>query len=645
MLRTENLQNEKIMSALEELGLGGGELEAAEKYLKDEAGEEVLAGITFRDMAQMPLEKTRAFDALFSSCYKKKRYEDAVKLFNLVYAVGGSTCCVCFRYIYDFSNVVRTGVLKIDRARALAVYIQYIASNSHQISAYTLKAAAANFAESDPLVVLQAYREYKGQYSNGQILLLTLYFYLRCDQKDLATGAKLQRKRAQKSATALSGQQAEGVLGGIKKLFGGKSQSDKTVDGSPEALSSALNLGEEILDERDKELLKEYEEKLVGPLGMIFSPDASKEPQISEIQRQIFKGILTPERLRGICDRAVNTMIFGLLGGCAYVNYMLSEKLRSVVMVCSAADPIQMMKVIDEMDMRQELEHCGGELQDLFGIPGRNIISWAADRLQKGLTHRTVTNMDLINRILQEQFCRHKAEFIEEYKKAGYQAADAMARIIKEGDPDLYKKEVLQNGDAQRDKVIELLTSKGTFSRECRDYLEGRTDLSTIYAIRNQFTPYYGAYDGKMALEQYVRTFHDEAFYGRCVALMALRGTSYFFTTFSASPVDEKKEFQKELQHIFQSMTYAGVGLADQIQVVGLMVDNTYDSNRKQAISQACISIFQQYLAERTQEMVDAFAGAGADGRYFALLVYGSEAKLQITEENRETCRAALDEF
>lgn len=34
MLRTENLQNEKIMSALEGLGLGGGELEAAEKYLK-----------------------------------------------------------------------------------------------------------------------------------------------------------------------------------------------------------------------------------------------------------------------------------------------------------------------------------------------------------------------------------------------------------------------------------------------------------------------------------------------------------------------------------------------------------------------------------------------------------------------------------
>ena len=29
MLRAENLQNEKIMSALEELGLGGGELEAA----------------------------------------------------------------------------------------------------------------------------------------------------------------------------------------------------------------------------------------------------------------------------------------------------------------------------------------------------------------------------------------------------------------------------------------------------------------------------------------------------------------------------------------------------------------------------------------------------------------------------------------
>ena len=144
MLRAENLQNEKIMNALEELGLGGGELEDAGKYLRGEAGEEILAGMTFRNMMQMPPEKPKAFDDLFSSFFKKKRNEEATRLFNLLYAVGGSTCCVCFRYMYDFNNALRNGLLKIEPAKALAVYIQDIADNRNGLSVYNLKAAMRN---------------------------------------------------------------------------------------------------------------------------------------------------------------------------------------------------------------------------------------------------------------------------------------------------------------------------------------------------------------------------------------------------------------------------------------------------------------------------------------------------------------------
>ena len=591
MLRAENLQNEKIMNALEELGLGGGELEAAGKYLRGEAGEEILAGMTFRNMMQMPSEKPKVFDDLFSSFFKKKRNEEATRLFNLLYAVGGSTCCVCFRYMYDFNNALRNGLLKIEPAKALAVYIQDIADNRNGLSVYNLKAAMRNYAQSDPQIVLQAYNEYKGQYSNGRILLLTLYFYLRCGKEDLAAGA-------------------------------------------------------EILNDRDRELLKAYEDMLVEPLGMIISPDASKEQQICDIQNQIRQGGLTPDKLQGVRDRAVSEYMCKLLGGCAYINYMLSERLHSIVMFCSAVSPEQMLKVMEEMDLRNELARCGGELEELFGIPGRVIISWAAERLKGGLPYRGAVDMDSINTILQGQFVRHKEEFLEGYKKADYHAAAVMAEVISKGDPELYRREVLVNGqNAQRDKVIAIVAVKDNFQQQYRDYLEGKSDLSDLYAIRDQLpSTYHGLYDSRKALEQYVRTYHDEEFYGRCMALMALRETSYFFTSFTAS-VSDKEEFQKELQHIFQGLTLAGLGLADQLKVVNLMIDNTYEQNKKNAFTQGCISIFQQYLAERTQEMVSAFAGAGANERYFALLVYGGEAKLQITEENREVCEAAMAEF
>lgn len=324
MLRAENLQNEKIMSALEGLGLGGGELDAAEKYLKGEAGEEILAGITFRDMTQMPPEKPKAFDALFSSYLKKKRNEEASKLFNLVYAVGGSTSYVCFRYIYDFANAVRCDQLRVDRAKALAVYIQETENiNNNHVHTATFRSAINTFAQSDPQIVLQAYNEYKGRYSNGRIILLTLYFYLRCGEEDLNVGADLQSKKAKKTVSA-----------SLKKLFGGKERSGNGMDDSQTVVVRALNLGEEILNSTDMELLRKYEELLVGNLGMLFIPDASREPQVCEIQKQIRQGGLTGadiafKELGALRGRTVNENILRLLGAalisisCSLRNYAL----------------------------------------------------------------------------------------------------------------------------------------------------------------------------------------------------------------------------------------------------------------------------------------------------------------------------------
>lgn len=590
MLRAENMQYEKIMNALEELGLGGRELEAAEKYLKGEAGEEILAKITFRDMTQMPTEKPRALDRLLMSYYNKKRYEEAERIFNLIYAVGGSTCIACFHMGFNFHSIVGNKKLKLDPVKVLATYIQDLTRNNYSLYASALRKALDASASSDPQIVLQAYKEYKGQYANGRILLLTLYFYLRCGAEELTA---------------------------------------------------------ENLNDSDRALLRDYEDMLLGPIGMIISPDASDKPQIKEIQKHIIQGSLTSEQLQGIRDSAVNESMFKLLGGCAYINYMLSPKLYSIVRFCSAASPEQMMKTIEEMDLRQELDRSGEKLEELFGIPCRVIIDWAARRRQKGFDPMGIVNILTVNKILRAQLRRHATEFIEEYRKADYQVAAGMAEIIKECDPALYQKEVMQNGKAaQMDKVIDMMVMKGNPSQQCRDYLAGRSDLSTIYAIRDQFTPfpsYYGADNGRRALMNYMQTYQDEAFYSRCMALMAVRRMNYYFTT--ELPYEKKDEFQKELWHMFRGMSLAGVRLEDQIQVVCLMVDDEYWEEKKKSITQGCVPVFQQYLAERPREMEDAFAGAGAYGRYFALLVYGSEAELQITEDNRGACEAGLAEF
>ena len=594
MLKAENMRYEKVMNALEELGLDSRERDIAEKYMEGEAGEKELEGITFRDMMQMPQEKPQAFDALIMSYYNKKRYEEAAKIFNLIFAVGSSTCIACFRYGYNFVTIVRNNQLKLDSVKVLAVYIQDLVNHDYRVTASGLKVVLTALdidASPDPQIVLQACHEYRGQYADGQILLLTLYFYLRYG----AEGPAAQ--------------------------------------------------GTELLDDRDKKILKAYEDMLMEFLRVLFSSSVSNTPQIRKILEHIQQDdSLTLEELSGIRGWAVNENIFHLLGGCAYINYMLSGKLRSMVMVCAAADPGQMLKVIEEMDMRRELERSGEELEELFGIPDREIIAWAARRRQKGFDVLGIVSIHTVDRILRTQFCRHAAEFVEVYKTADYQVAAGMAEIIKEYDRALYQKEVMQSGrNIQKDKVIDLLVNEGNLSQQCRDYLAGRSDLAAIYAIRDRFTIYYPTVSGRKILMSYMQTYQDEDLYSRCMALMAVRRMSSFFIT--DLPFGKKDEFQKELWHTFRGMTQAGVKLEDQLQVVCRMVDDEYYEDNKKSITRGCIPIFQQYLAERTQEMMEVFAGAGADGRYFALLVYGSEADPQITEENREACAAALAEF
>lgn len=667
MLRAENLQAEKVLTALEGLQLSSQELETAEKYLKGEAGEENLTGLTFRDLTQMSDKNKKDFQSLFESYFKKKRYDEAARLFNILFALGASTCCECFSYADTFQlcRLVQSGAMKVVRERALAVYVQGIECINSFISSHGLN-AIINLADQNPQIVQQALKWYKGSYLNGRILLLTAYFYLRCSEEDLAAGASRQAKKEEESsvggtrpveAAAGSSEAAGGLLGGIKKLFGGKSQSGAAEQSSARAAGSIfrkqqegswpLNLGEALLNEEDKKLLEMYEDMFVESIGQIFQPDASADTTVGEIRSLLrqgqFQGRISESLLNGIRGRAVGETVFKLFGGCAFVNYMLSEKLRGVVMVCSAAAPEQMLNVMNAIDLRKTLERCGADLDELFGIPSREIVSWAAG-IQVKYPHRNGAESDSLDQVLHAQFRKHPDAFVESYKQAGYNEAQVLAEIIRTEDKGIYRQVVLSRGNEQRDKVIDLLTSRVACPQQCRDYLEGSADLSTLYAIRTQLaSKYYGGYNERNALEQYDQTYHDEAFYGRCMAYMAVRGSYVFFTN---ALFDNKGNLNRNrVQHTFQGLDGAGLGLPEQIEVMTLMVDNVYLESRKEAITQACIPIFQQYLAERTQEMVTAFAGAGAYGRYFALLVYSSEGQVRITEEKRESCNAAILEY
>ncbi|MDE6675090.1 MAG: hypothetical protein K2K19_09820, partial [Acetatifactor sp.] len=350
--------------------------------------------------------------------------------------------------------------------------------------------------------------------------------------------------------------------------------------------------------------------------------------------------------LPGAVGRVMDRPLFMLAGSCAFVNYMLSEKLYHVVKTCCAADPKLMLSVFCALDPRGEISRSGGDWDDLFGIPSRELLAWVAEQMQND-NRSSVTGLkeEDAKKILRVQLRKHPAAFLECYHNAEFAAAAKMAQIMKEEDPALYQREVLDKGEEQKEKVIALFKFQGSFPQECRDYLEGRVDIQALYAARNRLPVTYGnSYGCRNALEQYVQTYHDEDFYSRCMAMMAVLENGYFFTAFNAKPA-QKEAFELELRHIFSGLTLAGMGVAQQLQVITLMTDTIYDTVKKQAVTDGGISIFQQYLAQRTQETVTAFSEAGAYGRYFALLVYDSKANLQATDENRDAWQEQILSF
>ena len=609
MLRAVNEQNDKVMSALEGLRLSAKELELAEKYLKGEVSEDALADMRFRSMIDMSQDQYKPVQLLLNSYIMKKRYEDAARLLRLLYAISAYTCSECFDNIYYFTDVMENEKMQIDRSMALAVYAQYLYrfcyshsrnyTPSRFIVTYHLE-ALADFAKRDPAIVRKALQDFDPQYANGNILLYTLYFYLSYNGEEV-TGKDMRPV-----------QDAGG-----------------TVPAAAEVLP------------QDQDLLRAYENILVDILGEIFVPDASLNQAILDIQESIRKGRLQDDQLQVIRNRNVDSPAFMAVCSCASVNYMLSGQLHDVMRVCGAAAPNRLLNALDLLDPRGEFERIGDRLQELFGLSGRSIMFWVTANLTREQNNGT-GKKTIQEKILPAVLCKEPEVFLKSYKGANYNVAATLAEIIKSHDPEMYQREVLSQSNGRQEQIIKLLTDGLTCAREAREYLEGNADLTTLYPFRAQLGSVYGGYSEREALEQYDRTYHDEAFYSRCMGLMALGGRGHFLIAHLFNGEDILLD---RLEHNFRGMDRAGIDLDRQIQIVALMVDCVYTDTKKHNLTYGCIPIFQRYLAERTQEMENAFARAEAYGRYFALLVYGSEVEAQVAEELRETCEEALAEF
>lgn len=172
----------------EHLGLSEEEKEAAVAFLSDEAGEEALLKLSFRDISEMHSDTLGELVKEFS---KRNAKQTSSKLFLFLFAIGQSTCYKLFDRMYIRIDSIEN----VDPAKRTAVYGASIGMHSFYINSY-LMFDLIKSADDNPEIIRQALDYEKSRQENGRAVLLAAYFYQKYKKYSRKSGLIEEKDRA-----------------------------------------------------------------------------------------------------------------------------------------------------------------------------------------------------------------------------------------------------------------------------------------------------------------------------------------------------------------------------------------------------------------------------------------------------------------
>lgn len=651
MIRPEDARLQKMLEAFDTLNLNSDELEIIESYLRGEAEGEVLQELTFRSLETAGGEATRKFHEIVNSLLNKNRYAEAGKVFNVAFQLGESTAATILP-LNPNSNVLRNKDTReqmgVELAKLIAMYVQSMGNNAWQYNTYNM-INLAELAEQDTESMRKALAYCKSSMANAKVLLLTVYFW-----KKYPNG--LQKGGMAESAQVQEASQNGGIKGAISQLFGSKENASTANTEASDAQNGVLP--------EDAELLALYENIIAnnidrvftgttGAKGVILPKDLIKKIQDAVTQKAVTDSLLAEIRKAGKASMSDN--LLKLLGGCSFVNYMLSDVLKGAVTVFAAANGPEVLDVVVQLDCRKLLSSHGGELDRMFKFPPAEIIEWAAERgFRRQATWSYGADSDMSEKVLRGQFANNREAYLEYQKKASFDASNRMMDVIKEMDSNLYKNMLSSGAGEQKEKVIGVMVSSISLRDECIAFLRGESQLADLYAIEGSIAKgkhYYGGFNEWNALESYHKNYQDEEFFKRCILLMALCQEGYFFrhSFYDKDARGGRSAFnRKTAEKIFRCMNAGGLDVAHQLSVLNTIFDVIYGDTDVKMLQNALQYLFLEYMKERPEETLQAFKDAEAQGRYFAICVLEQEAdayKEQILSFSQDTAKVVKEKL
>ncbi len=602
MMNPKDIRNKKMMEALYELKLPDDVMSELEAYLSGEKGEEALEKLAFQNLENVKAEK---FKSLFYDLVNKKRKEEAEKLFNILFAIGQSTC-----YQLVPMNILSANesFTESDAAKKAAVYGVHIGMNQYGMHGYNIK-ALINMAGKSHENICKAIEYQKNDLDNGKVVLITAYFLIKYENRKLQEQTKEENK---------------GFLAGVGKLLGLK--------GGQTGLSITM-------DKEDEPLMKQLEDIIIDSIHNLYQKQLPQNilQEITEALRndKVDSRIL---QLAGN-NHAYSDFLLMLLGGMAYLNYPLSDKLKNVVKVCLSINRDEMLNHMEKIstDTCMNLKTKGGNYDKVFGLASEDYIRWAA---LKGI--RPILTIQLEN---------NEPIYLDVMDKIGMEAANLMFSVIKVNNKALYDRlyaERMKNGNnKEMEKMINVLVPDVQHAEVFKEYLRGETEVSALYPYGDEVVQkyYYSGHNDRKLLIAYRDNYQDFDFFHRCQVYMLFKDSGYFFREDISEKYVYKPEMVKSLFDVFEGER---LDMEHQLKGAILLYDSIYSDDGKTSFIDGVTQAFAAYLKQKREETVTAFAKAEAFGRFFGLHVMRKvpeEYKQEILSYSQDSAKMVKEEL
>ncbi len=618
MIRPEELRLQKIMDAVEGLGISEAEKEIIETYLQDEKGEDVLKELAVRDLGQAPEEARSVCRELVQSFINKERNEELRKMMQVLFALGHSSCCKTLYNMYGMKDQAFREKIGLNEAQCTAIFAHNLGSGHWMKANYLHNLYEIAAFQVNNLI--KAIEYCCSSTAEPRLLLYTTYFWKKYPEgmPKTKSGKLMETVKTEtvQSSQTQSSTQKMGILGSLSKFFGGSAKESEKAETTKdtkvvETLAQTIEspLGEDAVH------MKKLEAIIVANADKLLASSLPiKKEWLQGICDEVASGKISDEIKTQVNGFYLNEHIMKLVGGCAFMNYELSPVLKSFVSLGIAINTTDAFKAIVEMDGRGYFSRFGGDFDDIFELDSEKLIRWTVWSSCK-------TTMDSLKKeigakMLSKQFHKNRESFLNIHKQVEYEQSNFMLEVIEREDKALHKSLINSGAEGTKEQVIKLVVNRMQMQKEASEYLRGEKSTEDMYALVDGWrkTHMYGGMQEWKAVSQYYKAYNDRDFYNRVHILMSLCGMGYFFR-------EPLNNIPKNTPELFKSLQEGGLSIAYQLDALVQMTETFWNENDKNKILESAKPVFLNYLKENPQETKLAFANSAAYTRYFGLCV------------------------